>query len=29
VYRIAENEIEIVAVAHFKRKPGYWTSRVD
>ena len=29
VYRIAGNEVEIVAVAHSKRKPGYWTSRAD
>jgi plasmid stabilization system protein ParE len=29
VYRIAEDSIEIVAVAHAKRKPRYWASRVD
>ena len=29
VYRIVEDSIEIVAVAHAKRKPGYWASRVD
>lgn len=29
VYRIAEDSVEIVAVAHAKRKPGYWASRVD
>jgi len=27
VYLVAENEIVIFAVAHFKRKPGYWKSR--
>ena len=29
VYRITEDSLEIVAVAHAKRKPGYWASRVD
>jgi toxin ParE1/3/4 len=28
VYRITEDSVEIVAVAHAKRKPGYWASRV-
>jgi hypothetical protein len=27
VYLVGENEIVIFAVAHFKRKPGYWKSR--
>ncbi|HEA70178.1 MAG TPA: type II toxin-antitoxin system RelE/ParE family toxin [Desulfobacterales bacterium] len=27
VYRILEKKIQIVAVAHSKRKPGYWKSR--
>jgi len=27
VYRAAENEIQVVAVAHAKRKPGYWEAR--
>ena len=27
VYMVGENEIVIFAVAHFKRKPGYWRSR--
>lgn len=27
VYMVEENEIVIFAVAHFKRKPGYWKSR--
>ncbi len=27
IYRIVEEGIEIVAVAHAKRKPGYWKGR--
>ena len=27
VYLVGENEIVIFAVAHFKRRPGYWKSR--
>lgn len=28
VYReVSEEEVEIVAVAHLKRRPGYWTGR--
>lgn len=27
VYLVGESEIVIFAVAHFKRKPGYWKSR--
>ncbi len=27
VYMVGENEIIIFAVAHFRRKPGYWKSR--
>lgn len=27
-YRFGENEIVIVAVAHQKRRPGYWSNRV-
>lgn len=27
VYLVADNEIVIFAVAHFKRRPGYWDSR--
>src|SRR5437588_9681532 len=27
-YRAGENEIVIVAVAHQKRRPGYWSNRV-
>jgi hypothetical protein len=26
-YRILDADIEIVAVAHEKRRPGYWTNR--
>lgn len=26
-YRVSEEEIVIVAVAHQKRRPGYWASR--
>jgi plasmid stabilization system protein ParE len=29
VYRVVGELVEIVAVAHSKRKPGYWASRVD
>jgi plasmid stabilization system protein ParE len=28
VYRIEQDVIIIVVVAHFRRKPGYWRSRV-
>ena len=28
VYRMAEHQIEIIAVAHGRRKPGYWASRL-
>jgi len=28
-YRIAADRIEIVAVAHGRRKPGYWKERLD
>ncbi len=27
VYRTAPSEIEIIAVAHHSRRPGYWRSR--
>ena len=27
VYRIVGDEIEIIAVAHRRRRPGYWTRR--
>ncbi len=29
VYRVATERIEIVAVAHAKRNPGYWKERLD
>lgn len=28
VYRFGDEEIEILAVAHGSRKPGFWTDRV-
>ena len=27
VYAVRETEIVILAVAHFKRRPGYWRER--
>jgi plasmid stabilization system protein ParE len=27
VYRVAGNVVEVVAVAHARRRPGYWRSR--
>jgi plasmid stabilization system protein ParE len=27
VYRVARSTIEIIAVAHGRRRPGYWSSR--
>jgi len=29
VYRVAADRIEILAVAHGRRKPGYWRGRLD
>ena len=29
VYSLAVHEVTVVAVAHAKRKPGYWLSRKD
>ncbi len=29
VYRLAADRIEIMAVAHGRRKPGYWKRRLD
>lgn len=29
VYRVASNRIEIVAIAHGHRKPGYWADRIE
>jgi toxin ParE1/3/4 len=29
VYRVRAERIEIVAVAHGRRKPGYWKDRLD
>jgi len=28
IYLVSEQKIQIVAVAHCKRKPGYWKNRV-
>lgn len=28
-YRARDNELVIVAVAHQKRRPGYWSSRIS
>lgn len=28
IYRITEHRIEVIAVAHGKRKPGYWAERL-
>ncbi|MFQ5644947.1 MAG: type II toxin-antitoxin system RelE/ParE family toxin [Thiogranum sp.] len=27
IYRLKGQEVEIIAIAHHKRKPGYWHSR--
>ncbi len=27
VYRVAQAQIQIIAIAHFSRKPGYWFTR--
>jgi len=27
VYRVVDNQIQVVAVAHGRRRPGYWKSR--
>ncbi|MDD5059036.1 MAG: type II toxin-antitoxin system RelE/ParE family toxin [Sideroxydans sp.] len=29
IYHIFENEVLIVAYAHFKRRPGYWKNRTS
>jgi toxin ParE1/3/4 len=28
IYRVAEDDVEVIAVAHHKRKPGYWRTRL-
>ncbi len=28
VYRLVSNKIEVVAIAHGRRKPGYWKKRL-
>jgi hypothetical protein len=27
IYRVVDNRIQVVAVAHGRRRPGYWKSR--
>ncbi|MBP88756.1 MAG: hypothetical protein CMJ64_18930 [Planctomycetaceae bacterium] len=29
VYRETEEKLQVIAIAHGKRKPGYWRRRVD
>ncbi len=29
VYRLTSTRVEVVAVAHARRKPGYWKGRLD
>ena len=29
IYLVAEDRIQIIAVAHCKRKPGYWKKRIE
>ncbi|MHB0958931.1 MAG: hypothetical protein ACYC0X_26630 [Pirellulaceae bacterium] len=29
IYRVTTDRIEIVAIAHGRRKPGYWKRRMD
>jgi toxin ParE1/3/4 len=29
VFRDKQNQIEIIAVAHHRRRPGYWAGRLD
>jgi hypothetical protein len=28
IYRLVSNRIEVVAIAHGRRKPGYWKKRL-
>ena len=28
IYRLVSNRIEVVAIAHGRRKPGYWKGRI-
>ncbi len=28
IYRVVEEDIEIIAVAHHRRRPGYWRDRL-
>lgn len=27
VYRVLESQVEVIAVTHARRRPGYWKSR--
>lgn len=29
IYRIHRDEVQVVAVAHTSRRPGYWNARLD
>lgn len=29
IYSVEANEILVIAVAHFGRRPGYWENRID
>ncbi|MDA8403072.1 MAG: hypothetical protein M0Z56_02570 [Desulfobacteraceae bacterium] len=29
IYQVKKNEIQIVAVMHLSRKPGYWLKRIE
>jgi plasmid stabilization system protein ParE len=29
IYRVRDDEVEVLAVAHGKRRPGYWQSRAQ
>jgi plasmid stabilization system protein ParE len=29
VYRVINDEIEVVAITHLRRRPGYWRNRLD
>ncbi len=29
IYQVKKDEVRIIAVAHLKRRPGYWQDRVD
>src|SRR4051812_10228411 len=29
IYRVESDDVVVVAVAHFKRRPGYWRRRIE